>query len=154
MKNAYVKWWLCFSTILIILCTVLLGGFANFVYVSDKTYLSWIIISIFIFASLFLGKICRDENTNSNLSLIRYSGDLCTSLGLLGTILGLIIVMVSGFSNLDVTNHDSLKTSLIAISSGIGTALVTTLIGLVCSLLLQIQLLLSIGPMHINKDFN
>jgi biopolymer transport protein ExbB/TolQ len=64
--------------------------------------------------------------------------DAIIKLGLLGTIVGFILMLgsVTDSSSLDI---NTMQKVLQQMSSGMGTALYTTLAGLVCSLLLAIQ---------------
>jgi len=67
--------------------------------------------------------------------------DLAVRLGLLGTIIGFILIFAS-LDNLDIDGGDDLKNLLIAMSGGMGTALYTTLTGLIGASLLSFQYLL------------
>lgn len=66
--------------------------------------------------------------------------DLAVRLGLLGTIIGFILIFAS-LDNIDIDGGDDLKNLLIAMSGGMGTALYTTLTGLVGASLLSFQYL-------------
>ncbi len=67
--------------------------------------------------------------------------DLAVRLGLLGTIIGFILIFAS-LSELDISGGDDLKNLLIAMSGGMGTALLTTLTGLVGATVLSFQYLI------------
>lgn len=146
MTNTFVKWWVTFSIMFIVVGSVLFGGLGQFILESDKTYLSWLIISILLAGSLFAGYSSYGKYLYpEDLDLVHYFIDTSTSLGLLGTIIGLIMMIVGTFSNLDVSSQESVKTALLSMSSGIGTALVTTLVGLVCAMLLKLQMVILVG---------
>ena len=66
--------------------------------------------------------------------------DLAVRLGLLGTIIGFILIFAS-LDNISIDGGDDLKQLLIAMSGGMGTALYTTLTGLVGASLLSFQYL-------------
>lgn len=70
-----------------------------------------------------------------------FLADLAIRLGLLGTIIGFILIFGS-LNTIRVDGHDELRTLLIAMSGGMGTALLTTLSGLVTASILSIQYLL------------
>lgn len=59
-------------------------------------------------------------------------------LGLLGTVIGFIITL-SGVTPDAVGNYESVKTLVTAISSGMGTALYTTLVGTICNIWLNVN---------------
>lgn len=67
--------------------------------------------------------------------------DILIKLGLLGTIIGFIFMLAS-VSVTDSMDVASLKSIIKSMSNGMGTALYTTLIGLVASMILAIQYLL------------
>ena len=67
--------------------------------------------------------------------------DLAIRLGLLGTIIGFILIFAS-LDNINIEGGDDLKNLLIAMSGGMGTALYTTLTGLVGASLLSFQYLI------------
>lgn len=67
--------------------------------------------------------------------------DMAVRLGLLGTIIGFILIFTS-LSDLTITGGEDLKKLLIAMSGGMGTALLTTLTGLIAASALSFQYLI------------
>lgn len=67
--------------------------------------------------------------------------DLAVRLGLLGTIIGFMLIFAS-LTDINIDGGDDLKNLLIAMSGGMGTALLTTLTGLIGASLLSVQYLL------------
>ena len=67
--------------------------------------------------------------------------DLAVRLGLLGTIIGFILIFAS-LTDINIEGGDDLKDLLIAMSGGMGTALLTTLTGLVGASILSFQYLI------------
>jgi len=67
-----------------------------------------------------------------------FSSEMCVNIGMIGTVSGFILMLV-GFSTLDVSDITSVQDLLSSMSGGMSTALYTTLIGLICSQLLKIQ---------------
>lgn len=67
-----------------------------------------------------------------------FSADIMIKMGLLGTIVGFILMLgsVSNITDFDITTMQKILTYM---SSGMGTALYTTLAGLVCSMLAATQ---------------
>ena len=147
MNNIFVRWWVSFSILTVAITTTLLAGIGKFITTHDCTFISWGILGMAFGASLHLGYKLRayaaKPSHKRDFKVTEYFIDTCTSLGLLGTIIGLIMMVVGAFGDLDVTNQASVKSSMLAISSGIGSALVTTLVGLVCALLLRFQLVIT-----------
>ena len=67
--------------------------------------------------------------------------DLAVRLGLLGTIIGFILIFTS-LSNTTIGGSDGLKELLVSMSGGMGTALLTTLGGLIGATVLSFQYLI------------
>ncbi len=67
-----------------------------------------------------------------------FSADIMIKLGLLGTIIGFIFMLgsVANITDFDIT---SMQKILKHMSTGMGTALYTTMAGLVCSMLATVQ---------------
>ena len=136
-----VRWWLSFSVMAVALVTALLGGLGKFIVASDQTYLSWVVIFIFMSVSMHIGYRVTKKGSDDEFGVANKSVGLCTAFGLLGTIIGLILAITGAFADVDVSSHESLKDALTSISMGVGSALVTTLIGIVCAIGLQLQLM-------------
>jgi len=140
MDKPLVRWWVVFSIVMVSVTSALTAGLASFITSNDKTHLSWLIVAIFIGASIHLGYIVFHKGVEGKFGATVYLAEVCTSLGLLGTIIGLILMISNAFMGLDVSDQASLSGALMAMSSGLGVALTTTLTGLSCSLLLSVQL--------------
>ena len=57
---------------------------------------------------------------------------------MIGTVIGFIIMLV-GFGTTDVSDSQSIQNLMGQISTGMSTSLLSTLAGLVCSVLLKLQ---------------
>ena len=139
LEDLFVRWWVTFSIMFVAMTTTLTVGMGAFITWSDQSYLSWATIAIWYGASLHLGYRVYYQREKTDFSLTTYFTELCTSLGLLGTIVGLVMMVVGAFDKIDASNQESLRQALSVMSVGMGTALVTTLVGLVCALTLQFQ---------------
>jgi len=137
MASLMVRWWSLASVTLIVFIYSMVVGLGSSISQADSTGISWVIFGILFAATLHLGYILRTWGKEANLGVTKWASEVCTSLGLMGTIIGLILMLLGTFSGLDVSDPESLKSALTSMSGGIGTALVTTLVGLICSLNLQ-----------------
>ena len=61
---------------------------------------------------------------------------------MIGTVVGFIFMLYSVFGNINLDDTSLIKSSLSTMAQGMGTALLTTLIGLTTSVLLKCQLIL------------
>ena len=62
---------------------------------------------------------------------------------MIGTVVGFIFMLYSAFAELNVTDTLKLQQSMMMMAQGMGTALLTTLVGLVSSVLIKWQLIIA-----------
>ena len=140
----FLKWWL-------ILCLTLLGiGICLYfnlhinLYESDITKISYLILLIFICTSIWIGNktylVDKLQDYDQKADVGWFVAESCLALGMVGTVTGFLIMLGTAFSNIDVTNSATLQQALSDMAIGMSTALYTTLIGLVCSLIIKVQL--------------
>ncbi len=67
-----------------------------------------------------------------------FVSDICLSVGMVGTVIG-FIMMLGSFGQIDVTDTANSSAIMASLSSGMAIALITTLVGLVCSIALKVQ---------------
>jgi len=143
MKSV-LKWWLIFCVTLLGLCTCIYFDIHKELYIADVTRLSFLIISIFICTSIWIGTktykvgILQDYDQKSDVGW--FVSESCLALGMVGTVTGFLIMLGTAFENVDVTNSVTLQQALSDMATGMSTALWTTLVGLVCSLIIKVQL--------------
>jgi hypothetical protein len=113
----------------------------NALWLSDQTKISFIIIAVWAISSIFvLYKIYKPKSVNEEL--LWFTSESLVTLGLIGTVSGFLLMLYSAFADIDVSNIDSLTASLDQMATGMSTALTTTLVGLISSLHLKVQLML------------
>tara|TARA_B100000768_G_C11250057_1_gene363691 strand:- start:1297 stop:1605 length:309 start_codon:yes stop_codon:yes gene_type:complete len=69
-----------------------------------------------------------------------FIAESCISVGMIGTLIGFMLMLSSSLGNVDPSNIESMKQVIGDMATGMSTALVTTLSGLVFSLFLKIQI--------------
>jgi len=124
-------------------------GVAKEIWIKDTSVISSAIFLIFIFCSIFCGKLCYSICINpKNLDVYLnkseigwFVSELCLTLGMMGTIVG-FIMMLSGFNTLDIQNSSTIQGLLSQLGGSMSTALYTTIVGLVAGSLLKIQFFL------------
>jgi len=138
------KWWLiaCLTMLGIGIC-VYFNLHIN-LYESDITKISYLIIIVFVCTSIWIGNktylVDRLQDYNQRADVGWFIAESCLALGMVGTVTGFLIMLGTAFSNIDVTNSATLQQALSEMAVGMSTALYTTLIGLVCSLIIKVQL--------------
>ena len=68
-----------------------------------------------------------------------FTVSLLQILGLLGTVIGFLTIMVGGFNNLTGTSQGQIQTLLSHVASGSATAMLCTIVGILTSIVLGIQ---------------
>jgi len=143
MKSV-LKWWLIFCLTLLGLCACVYFNIHKDLYAADVTRLSFFIISIFICTSVWIGTktykvgIRQDYDQKSDVGW--FVSESCLALGMVGTVTGFLIMLGTAFENVDVSNAATLQQALSDMAIGMSTALWTTLVGLVSSLIIKVQL--------------
>ena len=141
--RSILKWWLIFCITILGLGTCLYFDMHKNLYEADVTRLSFLILSIFGCTSIWIGSltykvgVLQDYNQRSEVGW--FISESCLALGMVGTVTGFLIMLGTAFANVDVTNAVTLQQALSDMAVGMSTALWTTLVGLVCSLIIKVQ---------------
>ena len=142
--KSLLKWWLVFCLTLLGLCTCVYFNIHKDLYAADVTRLSFLIISIFTCTSIWIGtktyKVGIQQDYNQKSDVGWFIAESCLAIGMVGTVTGFLIMLGTAFANVDVTNSTTLQQALSDMATGMSTALWTTLVGLVCSLIIKVQL--------------
>ena len=107
-------------------------------YEADQTKISFLILTIFVLTSIWIGVITKLQDRTVELGW--FIAEACLALGMIGTVTGFLLMLNGAFTQIDLSNPTTIQNSLINMALGMSTALYTTLTGLVCSLALKIQL--------------
>ena len=149
--SLFLRWWLLFTLIVVGTIFAHYGGFFEFLYQKDRSFLSFVILYFFFFMSVWCGiktwNLSRHHGavTPSELNHFErseehgwFAAELCMTMGMIGTVVG-FIWMLAGFATIDLTNMTTVQGFISELGMGMSTALLTTLTGLVCGALLKIQ---------------
>ena len=137
------KWWLIFCLTMLGLGTAIYFDIHTRLYNSDITKLSFLILMIFTFTSIWNGRKTYNLDVNGKNSQTEvgwFIAESCLALGMVGTVTGFLFMLGTAFENIDVTNSKTLQDALSFMAVGMSTALYTTLIGLISSLIIKVQL--------------
>ena len=135
------KWWITFMMICFGLVLAVVTGLISTVNEADMTKLSFLILGIFMYFSIRVGmKLRSRENIAAFLARGKFVASVLERIGIIGTVLGFIIMLSVSFGSVEVANTASLRCALQHMGVGMSTALYTTAAGLICSVLLRLQL--------------
>ena len=121
-------------------------GVLETLYYNDVTKLSVLMVAILLWQSCSclheIRNQCEpfpnDEVTDKVLERGWFLSDVLLSLGMLGTVIG-FIAMLTGFVDIDFADAESVQGLIAQLGYGMSTALTTTLVGLISSIVLKIQ---------------
>ena len=138
------KWWLVFCLTLLGFGTLYYFNMHSQLYHADVTKLSFLIIIIFMFTSVWIGRKTYDLETTSviddKIDVGWFIAESCLALGMVGTVTGFLYMLGTAFENIDITDATTLQDALASMAKGMSTALYTTLAGLIASLIIKVQL--------------
>lgn len=140
--SSMMKWWLAFNAGLIaIVLSEIYGDVLTKMYNADATMLTSGIIVLTILTSIGIGFDIK--NVEKTKDLYWFMSDAVLSLGMVGTLFGFLLVLGSTFTEIDTSSTESMTNAIAILASGMSTALVTSLVGLIASLWLKTQLVIS-----------
>ena len=138
------KWWLVFCLTLLGFGTLYYFNMHSQLYHADVTKLSFLIIIIFMFTSVWIGRKTYDLEATSviddKIDVGWFIAESCLALGMVGTVTGFLYMLGTAFENIDITDATTLQDALASMAKGMSTALYTTLTGLIASLIIKVQL--------------
>ena len=153
-KQPFLRWWLLISIIVITFVGLYVTGIIEQVYSVDVTKLSFLIFGLMAFMSIKCGYdtyrlTATDIATEKDIDEIYataelgwFTSDFCLTLGMIGTVAGFLLMLNSAFADLNVRDVQNMQSAIADMAVGMSTALSTTLIGLICSILTKAQMVI------------
>ncbi len=145
--NALVRWWvILWSTIFVVLMLYSKDLFSA-LWTADKSKVSFITIFLFYIVSAFIGYLTNTIVKKENKEHLRflpacwYASDAMMGLGMVGTLIGFMLMLGTTMDSIDFNDIMTIKKAVIGMAMGMSTAIVTTLTGLSCSLLVKLQII-------------
>ena len=123
-------------------------GVAMEIITTDITKLSLVIFTLFAGSSAMMGwsawRVSKthmlSDKMETRLYLGHFVSEMMMALGLAGTVIGFIVLFQGNFADVSFDDPETVRQLIVAIASGMGIALYTTITGLICSQLLKLQL--------------
>lgn len=119
-------------------------GVFSMILIADPTFISFGIMFIFLLISISIGYKTLQFSRFGVVQPVEYEWffrNELASLGLIGTIIGMMLILGPAFAAIDPTLSVTISAAIADISLGIGTALWTTIIALISSFLIGLQLI-------------
>ena len=145
MTKTFLQWWLFFVLQIIILGASYVYELHLYILNNDQTYISFILIGIWLLTSMRIGyKLGKNIQTSNEK--FWFIAETCMAIGMMGTVLGFILMLGgSNLASIDPTDVEGMKNVIGQLASGMATALLTTLTGLIVSVSLRTQLMIGEG---------
>jgi len=137
------KLWTLFIAILVGLGAAWQFGYVNYVLENDITRLSIAILGLFLCASAWVGVLAVKGKKPTEM--LWFAADTMQGLGMMGTVVGVAMVLIPTLSDISSTDVQVIVAALTVITGGVGTALLTTIVGLGCAMLLKLELVILRG---------
>ena len=137
------RWWLIF-------CLTILGVLASIHFdlhllLNEADKIGFLILGMTGLSTIWIGRrtyFCIQKGRKLKpLETEWFIAESCLTLGMVGTVIGFILMLGTTFSAIDVTDLRTLQLAIEGMASGMSTALYTTLVGLISSLVLKVQLI-------------
>ena len=142
--SMFLRWWLLFCTSFAAMFAAYSFGFVDALLAKDITRLSFAILGVFFISSAYVGWLTYKRSkglvVKVGVNIGWFITELLLALGMIGTVIGFILMLGGSFENLNISDTGSVKTALTDMAIGMSTALYTTLVGMVCSQILKVQL--------------
>ena len=142
------RWWLIF--LLVILGYIIMWNFGiwGMLYKFDVTKLSFIMLVLFSGFTIYIGMLTYrvyggyNMNVKSNAAIVEWFGLRFPVLGILGTAIGITYMIYNADFSKDIGDI------IPYVLNGLGTALFTTITGIVCCYLIELQLF------NLSREYN
>jgi len=141
-KYNFLQWWLIICIQALFVGIAIYFGIHKELLDNDKTYLSFVIIGVWILTSLAIGWLHTKtkDSVARSIEVCSFIAETCLAIGMIGTVIGLIIMIKGAFVGIDATDIENIQIVISNMAIGMGTALYTTVVGLIFSIFIRIQL--------------
>lgn len=143
------KWW---SFIILSIAVFFISNeyvnITNYILVLDKSKISMGISLLTIAASAYIGLLAyrlqfrQEKIHDTTIQPLWFISDTLLSLGMVGTLIGFMVVLTTTFNDIDTTSTSAMKRVIGELAAGMGIALITSLTGLIGSIILKFELVL------------
>lgn len=145
MDKHFVRWWLLMLAIGVAVFWGFHTGIIQAITSVDVTHLTSINAVLFLLVSGVLGYTTYNlgpyntESAKKALRLGHFMSAFCMSIGLLGTVIGLIIMLQTQVQGVNTGDASSMLALVMTVMTALGTALYTTAVGIGTAMLIQLQ---------------
>ena len=145
LNRPFLKWWVQFVCSIFAIVVFFELGWMHALYKADITKISILILAIFIGTQILIGYMSKHTQVVETRRLANYawfSSEAMITMGMIGTVAGFLLMLNHAFIGLDVKSVASVQEAISEMAVGMSTALSTTLVGLICSVLTKVQMVI------------
>lgn len=142
----FIAWWV---SVLLVATAVFWAGYFGLVekiWLSDETYITSLIAVVFVLSNIYLGIaafwaddpfVASEDWFQGRMQTLWFISEQLMALGMLGTVIGLIMMLANNF--VGNAGDAAMQSMLAAMWKSMGLALYTNAVGLICSIMLKVQ---------------
>jgi len=138
VMKSFLRWWVIVAGTLTGIGFLVVYDCINYINNADVTKLSFVIFALFVHSTIQVGRSTYYDIDHLNIP--RFMVGVMTKIGMLGTVIGFILMLSTCLGGVSFQNIVEMQGVISNMTSGMSTALVTTATGLICSLILQLQI--------------
>jgi MotA/TolQ/ExbB proton channel family len=146
LKKKFYMWWLSVMLIATSFFWASMMGVVTKVWETDITMLTSLIAVIFVASNVLLGYVAYNYDKNhlkpklaNAVNTIWFISEILMALGMLGTVIGLIAMLGANVVGNSLQDMNSIQTLLGNMWLHMGLALYTNAVGIICSIILKVQ---------------
>jgi hypothetical protein len=151
IKKTLARWWLITVITVCGFVPVYQYGIFHDIYKADVTGIHLVIYGVFLIATILTGiaayRTSKDSSkeysatTHKVIEMNWFCSEAMMTLGLIGTVAGMIYLFGQIFIEIDPSDPEDLKKALSYMATGLSTAMYTTICGMIGALLIKVQLM-------------
>lgn len=146
--NTLVKWWFIFWSCIIGAAVAQSFDLFTKLWYADATKMSFVTIALFMLVTVYIGFQTNSARKSENVSTVEknlpgcwFASEAMNAFGMIGTVAGFIIMLSTAFhNNINPSDQAGIQQLITSTAIGLSTAATTTLVGLICSTITKLQL--------------
>lgn len=144
LGSAMLRWWVLACTFFVSTAWMQHKGLFSYLWFADASMMSFVALGVFSTASVFVGLLTyrssKHDLNPQHLQAAWYASELLMAIGMVGTLVGFLLMLGPSLSNLSSSDVEVAKGGIFSMAMGMSTSVIATLVGLVTSQLLKLQL--------------
>ena len=152
MNYTTLRWWVMACSLMVAAAIIQYKGLFVALWFADPSGLSFVTLSLFAILTVCTGILTNRLSNDTPgtitfdkdiryLQALWYASELLMALGMMGTLIGFIKMLGPALAGLDPGNVLAAKSGILGMAGGMSISVTNTLVGLVTSQLIKLQLI-------------